>query len=135
MDKKLTTAEIVILASAGVMFLFSFFNWFGEDELGVSGWDGDWFPLWTYVPIIGIIAGGQIALTRLAGAKLPDRILGFDWLQIHVILGLFAVLLMIGLLLVFEEQQFGFVMCLLGSIGLLVGALMQRNEAASPPRI
>lgn len=136
MDNKPTTAEIIIMASGAVMLLFSFFNWF-ESSFGgggISAWNGDAFPLFTYVPLIGIIAAGTLAAKRFAGTKLP-AVMGLTWQQIYLVLGVFAVLLTVGILLTFGgegvDTGIGLYLCLLGSIGLVVGAVMMNKEPES----
>jgi hypothetical protein len=128
-DKKLTTSEIIILVSGAVALIFSFLDWFGEDPFAVNGWDGDvTFPLGSYIPIIGVIMAGHIALTKFANTNFPDRVLGFTWTQIHLALGLFATLLALGWLIIADNIQFGFWLTFLAAIGLFVGAIMLQNE-------
>jgi hypothetical protein len=75
--------------------------------------------------------GVQIALAKFANVNFPDRILGFSWPQIHLALGIFAVLLGIGYLLTDVgglDKGIGLWLALLASIGLVVGAVLLNNE-------
>lgn len=138
MDKKLTTGEIVVLVSGAVMFLFGFFAWydfsdFGSDET-VSAWGEGLFPIATYVPIIGLLVAGHLALVKFATVSFPEHVVGFSWRDLYLILAAFAVLLTIGFLIADSpDKGVGFWFDLLGSIGLLVGAVMVRNEATALP--
>jgi len=123
-------SEIVIMASGAVAFIFSFFDWFGEGVFSINGWDSDLtFPLGSYIAIFGLVMAVQIALTRFANVDMPDRVLGFTWPQIHLVLAVFAGLLAIGWLIISEDAKFGFWLTLLGAVGLVVGAFMLHSES------
>ncbi|CAN5739133.1 hypothetical protein BH20ACT2_BH20ACT2_04890 [soil metagenome] len=129
MDNKPTIAEIVILASGAVALIFSFFPWFGNDFIDINAWDTDgFFPLTTYVPLIGLVMAGVVALGRFANVNMSARVLDFTWAQVHIALAFFAVLIAVGFLIAGDGLKFGFYLCLLASIGLLVGAVMLRQE-------
>lgn len=127
------------MASGAVALFFGlpFFEWFDPAKGladGYSAWttDGDafmkTFPLATYIPLIGLVMGGQVALARFANVSLAERVLGFTWIQINLALAIFAGLLAIGWLFVGREMQFAFWLAFLGCIGLVVGAVMQLME-------
>lgn len=121
------------------MLLFSFFAFFKFGDNSYSAWSGDvpgLFPISLYPVLFGVAMAAQIALTRFANVKLPDHVLGFTWKQIHLILGAFAALLMLGYLITEKGSAdfgFGFFIMLLGSIALVVGAVMYRNEGDTAP--
>ncbi len=136
MDTKPTPAEIVIMASGAVVLIFSFFPWFEvaafAGSVDFNAWSTEiTFPLGTYVPVIGLVMGGVVALTRFANVSLPERVVDFTWTQLHLVLSVFAVLIMLGYLIIGDGLQFGFIICLLASIGLLVGAVLLRTEHAA----
>jgi hypothetical protein len=132
-DKSPTPGEIVIMASGAVALIFSFFDFY--DAVfggGVSAWSSSLFPLATYIAIIGVIMAAQVALTKFANVSLPDRIVGFTWPQIHLVLGFFTVLIAVGFLIVDlgPDKAVGFWIRLIASIGLLVGAILLTKERA-----
>ncbi len=141
--KKLTTGEIVIIASGAVAFLFSFFNFykvdFGGETEGTSAWGDGLFPIATFVAVFGLVMALQIVLTKFANMNLPAKIVDFTWPQVHLILGVFSALIMLGYLIIEKgglDFGIGFWLMLLGSIGLVVGAVLLRNEqgaAAAAP--
>jgi hypothetical protein len=132
---QLKPSEIVIIASGVVALVFSFFNW--QDFPGGSwnAWDPDaTLPLATYIPIIGVIMAGHIALSRLVGVSFPERVVSFTWGQIHLVLAVFAGLLAIGWLIIAEELAIGFWLTFVATIGLIVGAVMLFVEEQTSPR-
>ena len=92
-----------------------------------------------YVPIIallGVAAGVLVALTRFANTNLPENVAGFTWAQLYLVIGLFAVLVTLALLIVDKagaDVGIGLWAGLLGSVGLLVGAVMLRNDVGAGP--
>jgi hypothetical protein len=68
-------------------------------------------------------------LTKYAKLRLPARVLGFTWEQVHLLLGLFALLMGIGWFATDgPDRAVGFWLLFLGSIALAVGALMLQRE-------
>jgi hypothetical protein len=135
---KLTTAQIVILASGAVAFIASFLPWVSVDnafvDISANAWDGDllWPTFW-WVGIFGLVMAVQIALTAFGSVNLPDRVLGFTWPQIHLVLSIFTVLLTVSFLIGGDNTAFGFWLSLLASVGLVVGAYMLQSETNSSP--
>jgi hypothetical protein len=124
-NKQPTPGEIVILAAGAVMLIASFLEFAGED----SAWGNFWFPIATLIPIYGILMALQVALTKFANVNLPDRVASFTWEQVHLMLGLFALLMSIGWLISgLDDTGIGFWLLLLGSVGLAVGAVMLQRE-------
>jgi hypothetical protein len=145
-NSKLTPANIVILAGGAVILIGSFlpFYKFSLPDLGLgigggdqtfSAWSSDafLFGVATLVVLIGVIMALQVALTAFANVRLPDRVLGMTWDQIHVALGFQATVMMIAFL-VRDKGVFdfgiGFFLMLVAAIALLVGAIMRQRESA-----
>jgi hypothetical protein len=131
MKRQPSVAEWVILAGGAVAFFFSFFSFWDQGGFSPNAWGDLAFPLATYVAIFGLVMAAQIALTTFTEAKLPEAILGFSWPQVHLILGLFNTLIMVGFL-IFKgntpDQGFGQILMLLGAIATLVGAILLTRE-------
>lgn len=133
MDRKVTTAEIVILAAGAVAVIFSFFSWIGAFHHNASAWSSGLFPTYTLLPLMGLIMAAQIALSRFASVRFPDTVADFTWVQVHLVAAIIAVLIGVCFLIVDKggaSIKFGFVIDLLAAIGLLVGAIMLRQERA-----
>lgn len=139
MNNNVTPPQIIIMAAGGVMLIGSFLKFFGEE----SAWGSGGIPIITLAAWIGIAMGVLIALQAFANVKLPERVLTFTWPQLHLVLSIYAALLMIGWLLLKSpgslDRGAGFWLMFLGAAGLVVGAVMLRNESpasagpSSPP--
>jgi hypothetical protein len=148
--KKLSPAGIVILVAGTIAFLASFLAFykfttptihFGSTTVGGSksfnAWSQDaFFPLSALPALFGLIMAVQIAVTTFADVSLPKKVLGFDWKQIHLLLGIQGALLMICFLVRDNsvlDFGLGFWLMLLASIALVIGAVIAVQEPASAP--
>ncbi|HEY1279160.1 MAG TPA: hypothetical protein VGF22_05765 [Acidimicrobiales bacterium] len=132
MNNKPTVPQIIIMAAGAVMLLGSFLDFYGD----TSAWGDGAFAIITLAALLGVVMAVVVALTAFANVKLPETVLGFTWKQIHLLLAVYAVVLMIGWLIykVPGSKDFGagFWLMFLGAIGLVVGAVMlQRDETAA----
>jgi hypothetical protein len=124
-NKQPTPGEIIILAAGAVMLIASFLDFAGD----ATSWSSGAFPIVTLIPIYGVVMAAHIALTKFANVQLPDRVGTFTWEQVHLVLGLFAALMALGWLISgIDDTGIGFWLLLLGSIGLVVGAVMLQRE-------
>jgi hypothetical protein len=136
-DKQVKPADIVIMASGAVAIIFSFFTWFDAPGYSINAWSTDLtFPLATYIPLVGLVLGGHVALSRFANVNFPGQILGFTWTQIHLVLAIFAGLLALGFLIINPlgsdiDKGIGLWLSLLAAIGLIVGAVLEHVEGES----
>ncbi len=113
------------MASGAVMLIFSFLDFSAKQ----SSWQRPWFPLALLMPLYGVVMGVQIALTRFANVKLPPRVAGFTWEQIHLALGMMAALMAIGWIVTDTfSKNFGLWIEVLGAIALAIGASMLQRE-------
>jgi hypothetical protein len=129
-ERKLGTAELIIVIAGAVTLIGSFLPWAEYAGFSQNAW-GDSFPLLTWVGIFGTLMAAEILLKTFATVKLPEQIAGFGWKDLHVILGFFTVLIAVSWLIVGDNRGIGYWLSLFGSIGLLVGAWMQRSQPAS----
>lgn len=122
---KPTPAELTILIAGGVMVLASFFDFY----TGASAWAKYVFPVATLLPIYGLIMAVEIAVTDLGGVKLPGRVAGFTWEQIHLVLGLMAGLMAVAWFVTDTgKKPVGQWIEIAGGIALAVGALNLQRE-------
>jgi len=120
-----TPGEIVIMAAAAVMLVFSFLH-FAADT---SSWGKGLFPIATLLPLYGVIMALQIVLTKFANVSLPGQLAGFTWEQVQLAIGLMAGLLALGFLITdLPDKQVGLWFEVLGGIALAVGAVMLQRE-------
>jgi hypothetical protein len=131
---KLSTADKVIAGSGILLFIFSFFPWFGFDlgpfgSATANGWD------------VGFIWGGLPALLGLALAalvlipmfspdfKLPD--LPVTWGQAFLGVAVFAAFWVVLKLLIGEsglDREIGMFLAAIAAVGLAVGGFLKFQE-------
>ncbi len=130
LKSRLTAGEMVIVGSAAVSLLFSFFPWYG-DPLDRSAWGSGLFPLATLVPILAGVMLVQVLVDKLSVASLPPRLGDFTWEQIHLVAAVAAAVIVFCFLLQDRggtDLGLGFYFNLLAVAGLVTGAVMIRGE-------
>jgi hypothetical protein len=129
-NKQPTPGEITIMVAGAVMLIASFLDFVSQGSFGRSAWGGGFFPIATLMVIYGVIMALQIALTKFANVHLPARFAGFTWEQIHLVLGIFTVLMAIAWLVtdIGPDKAIGFWLIFLASIALVVGAVLLQRE-------
>lgn len=136
MNASLKPSQIVMMASGAVTFIFSFFAFFKAGDESYGAWSGDVGTLFmaTWPALFGLVIGGLVAAAAFGNVSLPDRILTFSIEQWYFILALISTLIMVSYLLGGgiadfgfggPDKGFGFFLMLLGSLGLLAGAVME----------
>ena len=130
MQRQLTLAQLIIILFAAVTLLFSFFPFLGVDGLDAAtrnAWGSGLFPLGTYPALIAAAIGILVALTAFAGVKLPERVVTFSWPQIYAAAALFALVIMLGWVILDKgttSLQYGGVLMLIGSAGMVAGTTL-----------
>ena len=136
MQSKLTRGEFTLLAAGVAVIVGSFAPFYtGTGGFSVKAWDSFLSPIALYPVFAGAASAGVVALRRFADAQLAIRLGSFTWEQVHVLLGLFALLISVGYF--FSEKGtasfgFGFWLIFGGSIALFAGALMLSHERSGP---
>jgi len=124
-NKSPTTGELTILVAGGVMLAASFFDFYP----GASAWAKYVFPVATLLPIYGVIMALEVGLSALARVKLPRRVAGFTWEQIHLVLGLMAGLMAVAWFVTDTgKKPLGQWLEIAGGVALAVGALNLQRE-------
>jgi hypothetical protein len=124
-NKQPTPGEITIMAAGAVMLIASFLDFAGK----TSAWGSGLFPVATLIALYGVLMAAQIALTKFANVNLPDRVAGFTWEQVHLVLAAFALLMSIGWIISgINSKGIGLWLLFLASIALVAGAVMLQRE-------
>jgi hypothetical protein len=120
-----TPAELTVLIAGAVMLVGSFFDFAGN----TNAWGTYLFPLATLLPVYGLLMAVHIALTKYTTVKLPQRVLGFTWEQVHLVIGLLAGAMAVGWLLTdLSSKGIGYWLEVLGGISVASGAVMLQRE-------
>jgi hypothetical protein len=135
LKKSPNPAEITVLAGAAVVLIFSFLSFYEVSAFGhsvsQSAWGTGLFPLATLIVVFAVIAG-VLVLLPVVGVTVPDRVATFTRGQILLLCGAFATIQSLGYLIVDKgglDFGIGFWFMLLGSIAVLVGAVMLFRES------
>jgi hypothetical protein len=123
-NKSPTSAELTIMIAGGVMLVASFLHFEGN----TSAWGQYLFPVATLLPLYGTVMAVQVGLTKLADVKLPPRVAGFTWEQLHLVFGALATLMAVGWLVTDGDKQIGLYLEVFGAFALLAGAVMMQRE-------
>lgn len=130
--KRLTPAQIVIIAAGAVALVGTFLDFFGINDLGANVWDGDFFPIATLMALFVVVMALQIVLAVVLNVQMSATVAGFTWLQVHLVLGFFAALYAVAWLIVDSgslDRKIGFWFVFVACIGGLVGAILLQREA------
>jgi hypothetical protein len=124
-----TTSELIIMIAGAVMLVASFLKFAQVDVNSANAWGQYLFPIATLLPLYGVIMAAEIALTKFSTVKLPEKLVGFTWEQVHLVLGLLAGFMAIGWLITdIRGKGIGYWLEVLGGIALAVGAVMMQRE-------
>jgi hypothetical protein len=145
MDKiKLSPANIVILIGGVVILLGSFLDFQKAKSAsfqspgGSSAWSTGLFLIATIPVLIGVVMAAHVALVAFAPqVKLPEKVLGLNWNQVHLVLGFQATIMMLAFLVHStpgSDKAIGLYLMLLAAIALFVGAVLRMQETAKPAR-
>ena len=88
--------EIAGAQPEGVGFDARDCSFYTAGSLSVNAWDTFLSPIALYPVFAGVASAGVVALRRFANAQLAVRLGSYTWEQIHVLLGLLALLISVG---------------------------------------
>lgn len=130
------------MASGVLMLIFSFLAFYKVEESDFfdgqtwSAWSNalNLFPLATVIVLIGVALAAAVAAARFGGVSLPAGLFGFSWSDLRLLAGILGTLTLLAYLLRSTQgvdKGIGLIITTLASVGLLVGAVMER-QASSP---
>ena len=109
------------MAAGVLMFVWSFLPWYSDPGGSANAWSTTTIPglvlTATWVPLLSLAIAILVAI-KAFGRGLPDRVGGFSWAQLSVVVGLFDVLITFGLLV--ANRSLGD----FGSLSLGVGLIL-----------
>lgn len=135
-----TLGQAVVMASGILVFIWSFLDWYSADGIGANAWSTITFPglvlTATWVPLLSLAIAVLVAI-KATGGRLPDRVAGFSWAQLALVVGLFDVLITFGYLVANRtvgvglaagtvDLGAGLILSFITSLTLLVGAILDQ---------
>lgn len=123
-NKQPTPGEWAIMGGGALALVASFLEFAGD----TSAWGEGAFPIVTLIPLYALVMALQVALTKFANVRLPDRVLGFTWEQVHLVLGIFATVMALFWLITADDTGIGAILLLLGAAAACAGAFMLQRE-------
>jgi hypothetical protein len=140
-SKNPTPGEITVMGGGLVALIGSFLDFYEVDigtfSEGQNAWSSGLFPVATLMVIFAVIMGVLVALVRFGNLRLSDRVLGFTWEQLFLVLGFFSALYAVAWLLRSKggfDYGIGFWLVLIGCLAAFVGALLLQRERAGTGR-
>ncbi|MEP6659742.1 MAG: hypothetical protein ABJD24_07490 [Acidimicrobiales bacterium] len=128
MKRQITVADAIFGVGSLLTFLFSFFDFIGAGDFGISAWASGVFPLGTIPAVLGLLGIIVVVLDLTGAAKLPDQVLTLNWRQIRLTWGLTAAVIMLAYLIVDKGSgvnlKFGGWIMLIGSLLMAAGSIM-----------
>ena len=127
MNKKISVANLVMMAGGVVTLLFSFFGFYKGGGQSRSAWSTDLFAFVSTIPAILAIVMIVWCGLELAGQKLPAQVLTFNANQLKATWGISAGGLMLAWLTVDSrglDKGVGFWLMLNGSLAMAAGSVM-----------
>jgi len=135
MQSKATPAEVTILAAGIALIVGSFAPFYSYGGVSVNAWDPGLSPITLYPVFAGVISAGVVGLRRFANAQLAVRLGTFTWEQVHLLLGLFALVVSAGYFFTDKGGYnfgLGFWITFAGAVALFVGGVMLGRERSGP---
>lgn len=116
-----TLGQIIVMAAGVLMFIWGFLAWYSSPGFSANAWSTTTIPglvlTGTWVPLLSLAIAVLVAI-KAFGSGLPDRVWGFSWAQLSVVVGLFDVLITFGFLV--ANRTLGTIGTLSLGIGLIL---------------
>lgn len=93
--------QTLVMAAGVLMFVWGFLPWYSDPGGSANAWSTATIPglvlTATWVPLLSLAIAVLLAIKAFGGG-LPDRVGGFSWAQLAVMIGIFDVLITFGFL-------------------------------------
>ena len=153
-----TFGQAVVMATGVLLFIWGFLPWYSDAGGSANAWSTVTIPglvlTATWVPLLSLAIVVFVAIKVFADG-FPNRILGFSWAQLSIVVGLFDALITLGFLVANRrlgnlgslDLGAGLILSFITSLVMLAGAIADqlgmgqgeiltrlRPPAANPPR-
>jgi hypothetical protein len=96
-----TLGQAIVMAAGILLFIWGFLPWYSDAGGSANAWSQETIPglllTATWVPLLSLAIAIFVAI-KVFFDGFPDRIFGFTWAQLSMVVGLFGVLISLGFL-------------------------------------
>ena len=119
--RKPTLGQAIVMAAGVLLFIWGFLPWYSDSGGSANAWSQETIPglllTATWVPLLSLAIAIFVAI-KVFFDGFPDRVFGFTWAQLSMVVGLFGVLISLGFLV--ANRSLGN----LGSLSLGLGLIL-----------
>lgn len=138
--QKPTLGQVVVIVTGVLLFIWGFLPWYSDQGGSANAWSTETIPglvmTATWVPLLSLALAVFVAI-KVFGDGFPDKILGFSWAQISMVVGLFDVLITLGFLVANRslgnlgslDLGAGLILSFITSLVMLAGAAFEHLGA------
>jgi hypothetical protein len=116
-----TLGQSIVMVTGVLLFIWGFLPWYSDAGGSANAWSTETIPglllTATWVPLLSLAIAIFVAI-KVFFDGFPDRVLGFTWAQLSIVVGLFGVLISLGFLV--ANRSLGN----LGSLNLGLGLIL-----------
>jgi hypothetical protein len=116
-----TLGQAIVMVTGVLLFVWGFLPWYSDAGGSANAWSTETIPglllTATWVPLLSLAIAIFVAIKVFANG-FPDRVFGFTWAQLSMVVGLIGVLISLGFLV--ANRSLGN----LGSLNLGVGLIL-----------
>jgi hypothetical protein len=133
--RKPTLGQAIVMAAGVLLFIWGFLPWYSDAGGSANAWSQETIPglllTATWVPLLSLAIAIFVAI-KVFFDGFPDRIFGFTWAQLSMVVGVFGVLISLGFLVANRSLGNlgslslgpGLILSLITSLVLLGGAVL-----------
>jgi len=119
--RKPTLGQAIVMAAGVLLFIWGFLPWYSDAGGSANAWSNETIPglllTATWVPLLSLAIAIFVAI-KVFFDGFADRVFGFTWAQLSMVVGLFGVLISLGFLV--ANRSLGN----LGSLNLGAGLIL-----------
>lgn len=140
--RRATFGQGLVLVTGVLLFIWSFLPWYSDAGGSANAWSTVTIPglvmTATWVPVLSLAIVVFVAI-KIFGNGFPDKVLGFSWAQLSIVVGLFDVLITLGFLVANRslgnlgslDLGPGLILSFITSLLMLAGGIFDHLEVGS----
>jgi hypothetical protein len=133
--RKPTLGQAIVMGTGVLLFIWGFLPWYSDAGGSANAWSNETIPglllTATWVPLLSLAIAIFVAI-KVFFDGFPDRVFGFTWAQLSMVVGLFGVLISLGFLVANRSLGnlgslnlgLGLILSFITSLVMLAGAIL-----------